>query len=224
MSGWIKSGFLTLIPVFLSSCSLIGGLGQDKCADGACETPQILDNRPLKENWYCYGVPEDRSWDCVSQPHPEKVATVIPSTRKSQTPLISEPVVHEPEEIAPELVVAPEIDLSEVMDAAPPMDSEGGATSIIRQPGDFFTVQLIAMQEENQLLEYARRNGLKYPLYARIESQDIDWYVLLLGIYPDRLRAENARNEYEGTRTLKVRPWIRKLAPLQDAIRLARQE
>ena len=227
MSGWIKSGFLTLILGFVSSCSLIGGLGfgsKDECANGACETPQILNNQPLKKNWYCYGVPEDRSWDCVSQPQPEKVATVIPTPQKSQTLLVNEPVVDEPEAIALEIALAPEIELTEVMDAAPPMDSEDGATSIIRQPGDFFAVQLIAMQEENRVLEYARQNGLEYPLYARIESQDNDWYVLLLGIYPDRSHAENARDEFEGTRTLKVRPWIRKLAPLQDAIRLAQQE
>ena len=134
MSGWIKSGSLTLILFFLSSCSLIGGLGfgnKDECADGSCETPQILDNQPLKKNWYCYGVPEDRSWDCVSQPQPEKVATIIPTAQKSQTLLLNEPVVNEPGEIVPEIILAPEIDLSEVMDAAQPMDSEDGATSII---------------------------------------------------------------------------------------------
>jgi len=225
MSGWIKSGFLTLILGFLSSCSLIGGLGfgsKDECADGACETPKILDNQPLEKSWYCYGVPEDRSWDCVSTPQPEKVATVIPAPQKSQTLPVNEPVVHEPEEIASQ--VPPQIDLPEVIDAAPPSNSEDGATSIIGQPGDFFTVQLIATQEENRVLEYARRNGLETPLYARIESQDSDWYVLLLGIYPDLSGAENARDEFEGTRTLKVRPWIRKLAPLQDAIKLAQQE
>ena len=88
MSVCIKSGFLVQILVFLSSCSLIGGLGfgsKDVCADGACETSRILNNPQSQKKWYCYGVAADRSWDCVSQPQPEKIATVIPTPAKSQT-------------------------------------------------------------------------------------------------------------------------------------------
>ena len=65
MSVCIKSGFLVQILVFLSSCSLIGGLGfgsKDVCADGACETSRILNNPQSPKKWYCYGVAADRSW------------------------------------------------------------------------------------------------------------------------------------------------------------------
>ena len=87
MSVCVKSGLPMLILVILSSCSLIGGLGfgsKDECADGACETPRILGAQGVNKSWYCYGVAEDRSWDCVSQPQPEKIATVIPAPAKSQ--------------------------------------------------------------------------------------------------------------------------------------------
>lgn len=88
MSVCVKSGLPLLILVILSSCSLMGGLGfgsKDECADGTCETPQTLDAQGVSKSWYCYGVAEDRSWDCVSQPQPEKIATVIPTPAQSQT-------------------------------------------------------------------------------------------------------------------------------------------
>tara|TARA_B100000315_G_scaffold260784_1_gene325201 strand:+ start:16024 stop:16575 length:552 start_codon:yes stop_codon:yes gene_type:complete len=96
-----------------------------------------------------------------------------------------------------------------------------GATSILQQPAGFYTVQLIALQDESKILAYARDNGLKYPLYAQIHSQGRTLYVLLLGLYPDRLLAARAKDEWAAARHLSAKPWIRELGPLQDAIRLA---
>lgn len=96
-----------------------------------------------------------------------------------------------------------------------------GATSILQQPAGFYAVQLIALQSERQILNYARDNGLKYPLYAQIQSQGRTLYVLLLGCYPDRLSAARAKDEWGITKKLTSKPWIRDLGSLQDAIRLA---
>ena len=95
-----------------------------------------------------------------------------------------------------------------------------GASSILQQPSGFYTIQLIALQDENTILEYARDSGLKYPLYAQIQSKDQTLYVLLLGVYPDRLSAARAKDDWTRD-NLSVKPWIRQLGPLQDAIRLA---
>jgi septal ring-binding cell division protein DamX len=44
---------------------------------------------------------------------------------------------------------------------------------------------------------------------------------LLLGIYPNKSAAEKAASDWIAAKNLKVKPWIRPLGPLQDAIREA---
>jgi septal ring-binding cell division protein DamX len=101
------------------------------------------------------------------------------------------------------------------------MSSATGSDEVLSLPGDYFTVQLIAMKNEQKVLEYATDNGIENPLYVRILSQDINWYVLLLGTYADQSAANDAKADWEETRVLEVKPWTRRLSPLQDAIRLA---
>lgn len=96
-----------------------------------------------------------------------------------------------------------------------------GAASILQQPAGFYAVQLIALESERKILNYARDNGLKYPLYAQIQSQGRTLYVLLLGCYPNRLSAVRAKDEWSTSQQLTSKPWIRDLGSLQDAIRLA---
>jgi len=108
--------------------------------------------------------------------------------------------------------------------AAPPQtDGSGGPgdATVLRQPPEYFTVQLIALQDQRGVVEYAQRNGLPEPLYARIRTAGSNSYVLLLGIYPTREEAETASVEWSRTKTPKVDPWIRQMAPLQDAVRKA---
>jgi septal ring-binding cell division protein DamX len=99
--------------------------------------------------------------------------------------------------------------------------SATGSEEILSLPGDYFTVQLMAMKNEEKVLEYATVNGIGNPLYVRILSQDINWYVLLLGTYADQSTANDAKADWEESRDLEVKPWTRRLSPLQDAIRLA---
>jgi septal ring-binding cell division protein DamX len=99
--------------------------------------------------------------------------------------------------------------------------SATGSEEILSLPGDYFTVQLMAMKNEQKVLEYASDNGIEDPLYVNILSQDVNWYVLLLGAYPDQSTADNARVAWEESRDLEVEPWTRRLSTLQDAIRQA---
>ena len=96
-----------------------------------------------------------------------------------------------------------------------------GSEEILSLPGDYFTVQLMAMKNEQKVLDYASDNGIENPLYVRILSQDVNWYVLLLGTYADQSAANDAKTDWAETRVLDVEPWTRRLSPLQDAIRLA---
>jgi len=99
-----------------------------------------------------------------------------------------------------------------------------GAASILQQPSGYYAVQLIALRDQRKMLNYARDYGLKSPLYAQIRTRGYISNVLLLGVYPDRLAAVHARNEFLGAWNLPVKPWIRKLGPLQDAIASASKE
>ena len=234
-----------MILLVLSSCSWFSdrfGKDDEQCPVGACDESGELS---ANESWYCYGVQEDRSWDCSHDFQPEKITSIDPSAARPARKPSPEPVVETPlvaKEISTEAVLVEESaiverkpveELSSVASPIPTEEeqagelitaagSEQGGNYILGQPADAYTVQLIAMQEENNMLSYATHNGIGAPLYARIQSKESDWYVLLLGTYDDRQSAEEAKDSWEGTRTLKIKPWVRKLGPLQDAIRLAR--
>jgi tetratricopeptide (TPR) repeat protein len=90
--------------------------------------------------------------------------------------------------------------------------------TILRQPSGFYAVQLLAGQDQSKMLDYARDIGLQDPLYTQIQSKGQLSNVLLLGVYPDARSAFQARKEFASTRDLSVKPWIRELGPLKDAI------
>jgi hypothetical protein len=130
--------------------------------------------------------------------------------------------VHQPKPI--QLIATPPQQVARAgrpYSSAPIPEAGDGASSILQQPSGFYTIQLIALQDEPRILEYARDSGLKYPLYAHIQSKDRTLYVLLLGVYPDRLSAARAKDEWTENQGRSVKPWIRQLGPLQEAIRLA---
>ena len=228
--------------VFLSSCSWYGNtFGKDDpyCPVGACDENDAAGDKSGDESWYCYGVQKDRSWDCGSEEQPEKIVSIDPSAVRSSPPPTELPAMIEtesdkeglsiiellpseenPQEILPPAEQKPMQETATVTSAG----SEQGGTYILGQPAEAYTVQLIAMQVEGSMLDYASHNGIGAPLYARIQSNDSEWYVLLLGTYSDRQSAEEAKDSWESTRTLKIKPWVRKLGPLQDAIRLARTQ
>ncbi len=220
MRGWSCGILSVLILVSLSSCSWFRTT--DECRDGDCSVARVSSGSDTGEEWFCYGVPVDRTWECHHEPHPEKIVAVIPEafnedapgpgtlqTRQEAPPGLSAPAPAEP---APATMTS---------GPSPEPVTREPADTVLAQPPEYYTVQLIAMQEKEQVLDYARQNGLDHPIYVRIQSQGTDWYVLLLGFYPDRDTAEFARKQWEGARILKIRPWIRKLAPLQEAVRLA---
>jgi hypothetical protein len=211
MNGWINSGIAVLLLLCLSSCSIFGKKSTgDECAGGACDQA-IGDNKTqIPRSWYCYGVQEDRSWDCSKEPRPEMITAVVPIRTKGVAIPASIDVLLQRN--APTVQHSPELTKT---------SSATGSEEILSLPGDYFTVQLLAMKNEQKVLEYASENGIEDPLYVNILSQDVNWYVLLLGAYPDQSTADNARVAWEESRVLEVEPWTRRLSPLQDAIRQA---
>jgi len=221
MNGWINPTTAVLFLLFLSSCSIFGKKSNgDVCAGGACDQAIGNNKTQIPRSWYCYGVQEDRSWDCSKEPRPEMITAVVPPGNQPVAPPI--PI----EVLLQQALVAQVTGTSETHAIKAPLESRetGSATGsdeILSLPGDYFTVQLIAMKNEAKVLEYATDNGIENPLYVSILSQDINWYVLLLGTYPDQSAANDAKAAWQETRVLEVQPWIRRLSPIQDAIRLA---
>ena len=101
-------------------------------------------------------------------------------------------------------------------------DSPAGQESSLRlvlewRPGDF-TVQLIALESMRAVDQFAAEIGLAGLQRVRIESGGQVFHALLLGTYTDRAAADRAvAGLPENVQSMK--PWIREVGPLQEAIR-----
>ena len=94
------------------------------------------------------------------------------------------------------------------------------ATSILDLPGEYWTVQLIAMTSAEGLENYAEANGLQGFSAARIASGGDIYYVLLLGIYQSEEDAKLAVASMPD-QLHDLSPWVRSVASLQRAMRAA---
>ena len=222
MNGWINPGIAGLLLLCLSSCSIFGKKSnEDDCAGGGCDQA-IGDNKTqIPRNWYCYGVQEDRSWDCSKGPRPEMIMAIVPiRTKGVAIPTSMDVLLKQTALSMQQATGTSETQLMNQAAKSTKTSSATGSEEILSLPGDYFTVQLMAMKNEQKVLEYASDSRIETPLYVRILSQDVNWYVLLLGTYPDQSAADNASAAWEESRVLEVKPWTRRLSTLQDAIRL----
>ena len=176
------------------------------------------------DRWYCYGVAEDRSWDCAQQEDSAKIQAIVPDNEPQLTATAPPPVNLAPPPVpvaAPEAAPVPVFPepAAIVADTGDPLTDR-----VLSLPVNHYAVQLIAMRNRDRVLEYAVENGIEEPIVVSVVNQEETWHLLLLGLYPDRAGAQAARDDWESTRVLRVRPWIRRLGPLQDAVRLALDE
>lgn len=84
-------------------------------------------------------------------------------------------------------------------------------------PPGFFAVQLVAVQTKAALEQYAERERLRNMSAARVERDGELFYVLLLGVYETRARAEQAAANLPAE-FQQFSPWVRSVASLQEAI------
>jgi septal ring-binding cell division protein DamX len=216
----LTSAFLTGCQSVNNAIDSVGGLFVSKksapCSGASCADDSLLDKSKTNHTWYCYGVTKGAEWDCQEKADPAKIIAIRDAAKPDANPAPLAPDM--PTTVAPETEAA--------LPAVLPADQPGMNSTdyLLQQPGDLFTVQLIAMQDEQELMQYARLNGIDTPLYTRMMTDGESWYVLLLGLYPDSSSAIMAKTEWHKARNLKAEPWIRQLAPLQDAIRQAQAE
>lgn len=230
----------TILITLLTGCSWAGSLagalpgpwfkGDKDCTGTDCDRPRTesASISTSTETYHCYGT-LDRSWQCSEDADESKIIAIIPIESDPSEALartVTAPVVETVETLLPTPVPA------EIQDTAGPapeiierdtrtvfIESDRTA-AILAAEETAFTVQFIALQQLEQLFGYARKIGLENAQYTRVEKDGDQWYVLLLGIYPDFETAEAALQQWSMTRDLQAEPWIRNLAPLQESIRL----
>ena len=225
-SGHIeKSLLVTLTLACISGCSWFGS-GEDSNTDISISAAEQVKH-------YCYGT-KDKHWECSKQPSPTKIntkfnnpvirepsaATTPPAKNKDEPSAVATDLAsnkkQEPSAVATEFTSNNKQEPSAV--ATEPVSNKKPSQTILSAPNSAYTVQLIAMKNLNPVLAYSKQVGIDEPLITTVLDEGQVWHLLLLGIYEDSQSASAAKDIWIGTRVLKVEPWIRKLAPLQEAI------
>ena len=226
----------TILITLLTGCSWAGSLagswfkGDEDCSGGDCgrTRTESASTSASTETYHCYGT-LDRSWQCSIDADESKIIAIIPTGSEPSEALVRTAAAPAVEPVETPL---PPPGSAEIHDTASPVPDiierdtrtvfiESDRTAAILASAETaFTVQFIALQQLEQLFGYARKIGLENAQYTRVEKDGDQWYVLLLGIYPDFETAETALQQWSSTRELQAEPWIRNLAPLQESIRL----
>ncbi len=100
-----------------------------------------------------------------------------------------------------------------------PMEMEEPAStgaSIMDQPANFYTMQLMASVDIDRVMKFAEQNQISTQYIVATERDGVIWHVLLLDIYPDYSSAAAARDEIAPS--LKSAPWIRSVGSVQKLV------
>lgn len=105
---------------------------------------------------------------------------------------------------------------SPIEPSAPAQESATSA-SLQDLPGDFWAVQLIALNSQTQLRDFMQSTQLDELTGAMIKVNGRTWYVALLGIYENRDLAEQAAAQ-RPMALQRYEPYVRSVASLQAAM------
>ena len=120
---------------------------------------------------------------------------------------------------APPADVAPELPPGDHPAGPPPSAPPAeNSISLLALPESHYAIQLMAMATRPQVERYAAKHDLPDAFLASIERDGETLHILLAGIYPDMDRAREAAEALASTLP-DITPWVRKLGPLQRAMR-----
>ena len=83
-------------------------------------------------------------------------------------------------------------------------------------PAGQFAVQVVASSSMENLLAFAKANGIGDDWTAKTQVGDKVWYILLAGVYATKAEAEQALEEM--SQRLDTAPWIRNLGSIQEVM------
>lgn len=124
------------------------------------------------------------------------------------------------EELAAEPDVAPAIAVVEPVAAPPSSNFAKRDEWLLKQDPNYFTLQLMAANNEPGVLQYIEGNGLTDSVaYFFSERDGNPWYAVTYGSYPSRSAANSVTLPpvLSGTK-----PWVRTFGGIHNAIRAAR--
>jgi len=120
------------------------------------------------------------------------------------------------ESFTPEAMAEPEPEpVEEAALAIDEMNAE--ADSIMDQPANYYTIQLMASVDIDRVIRFASENQISSQYVVATERDGVVWHVLLLDIYPDYSSAVAARDEIAPS--LRNAPWIRSVGSVQKLVR-----
>ncbi|MCY3812029.1 MAG: hypothetical protein OXH15_09555 [Gammaproteobacteria bacterium] len=149
-----------------------------------------------EDDWFCDGG-ADGQWDCVQ----DRALVANPELREGR------PVT---------ALVRAETEAQDNPERAVRF-------SLLEWPAEHYAVQLIALESDQAVAALAERLAIPELLRVRLESGGRLFHVLLLGDYADRRDAE-VTSAGMVQRMPSLRPWVRSVGPLQEAVRRAQQE
>ena len=166
---------------------------------GACRTQapeDVLGSRTAPEDdWFC-GAAADGQWECVQ----DQALVANPDLRKEQPVGEDRP--------------------ASVLEPKEPARAE--RQPVLEWPAGHYAVQLIALESEQAVADLADRLAIVWLLRARVESGGRLFHVLLVGPYAERRDAETAATSLV-QRMPTLEPWVRRVGPLQEAVRRAQR-
>lgn len=221
---------VVLVLALASLVLLVGACSSNRSPGPRLGEPELRDP---SEPWFCEPGVAQEEWQCIQNEEVAKtpVPTRPPPQRQRATP--STPQVTS-QQTAPReqaaAALAPEATSSRPQ-VTPAAVSSAEAmpayirlayrperpVSILDLPEDFSAVQLIAVSSREALEKYAAQSNMRGMSAARILRGDKLFYVLLLGIYETRERAERAIVELPPPFDVHT-PWIRSVESIQKAM------
>jgi septal ring-binding cell division protein DamX len=208
---------IALLTLLLGSCATVDRVRGAVTSVTNSVTPIRSAPEPVRSPLYyiCDAKTETRTWECrttrtsdgavVDDPYPGSEAPPSETTSSRTLKAPAQPADDLPVGASAPTgtTPAPRASVNTILDARP----------------DAWAVQLIALNNESTVRSYAAELGIAEPLYAQTRGPGDTLYVLLLGIHKDRETAEAARATFVANTTVEVNPWVRPLAPLQQAVR-----
>lgn len=92
--------------------------------------------------------------------------------------------------------------------------------TLLGTPADRFTLQLIGSYKISDLTDFVQKQHLQQTYIFHTFYLDKDWYVLVYGIYVTEEQALQAI-QLLSPEVQQVKPWVRSIASVQEAIKLA---
>lgn len=208
------------------------------CKGSQCKTTELLDNSASKQEWYCYGKENGGDWHCGNQSDKTKIVAIAPRkaapnarpVASSRPRLDTLTGTTTETETIPKLTIKTQsikkkttqtekIDPDSSPKVARALDALSlNSKPLIEAPKDYYTLQIIALLDEDKLLEYIEAKDIGEHIIANTLSQGSQWYVLLVGMYAGYSEAKNAQLAWSEKHPGQSTPWIRDIGSIQDAL------